>query len=161
MGQQASRVIAASSAEVWAVVSDITRIGERSTETYLCEWDEGQQPGLGATCTGYNRYGEIEWSNRATITEWVPESRLTWDVSLMGPMAERFGTDAVTRWGFVIEPIETGVRLVEATEDMRPDDLRALAVKHLPPEVGADRLQRNYETMEATLDAIAEVCERR
>ncbi|MDG2112640.1 MAG: SRPBCC family protein, partial [Actinomycetota bacterium] len=57
MGQQSRRDVAASPEAVWAVVSDITRIGEWSTETYLCEWDEGQQPGLGATFTGHNRYG--------------------------------------------------------------------------------------------------------
>ena len=97
MGQQLSREIAASPEAVWEVVSDITRIGEWSTETNRCEWDEGQEPGLDATFMGYYRYDKVEWSNQAVITEWVPNERLTWDVRLLGPMADRFGTDPVTR----------------------------------------------------------------
>jgi hypothetical protein len=46
---------------------------------------------------GYYRYDKVEWSNQAVITEWVPNERLTWDVRLLGPMADRFGTDPVTR----------------------------------------------------------------
>ncbi|MFT7647520.1 MAG: hypothetical protein ACI8Y4_002269 [Candidatus Poriferisodalaceae bacterium] len=39
---------------------------------------------------------------------------------------------------------------------MRPDGLESLGAKFLP-EI-PDRLKRNYETMEATLAAIARVC---
>lgn len=97
MGQQLSREIAANPEAVWEVVSDITHIGEWSTETIRCEWDEGQEPGLDATFMGYYRYDKVEWFNQAVITEWVPDERLTWDVRLLGPMADRFGTDPVTR----------------------------------------------------------------
>lgn len=157
MGQQVSRDIAATSETVWAAVSDVERIGEWSTETFRCEWDDGQVPGLGATFTGHNRYGELEWSNRGTITEWVPNERVAWDVFLIGPMADRFGSDAVTSWGFAIEPNDSGVRLVQYTEDMRSDELKAVGLKYLP-EI-ADRVQRNFETMEATLAAVAAACE--
>ena len=157
MGQQVSREISATPEEVWATVSDITRIGEWSTETFKCEWDEGQVPGLGATFAGHNRYGETEWVNQARIIEWVPNERIFWDVHLIGKTAEMFGSDAVTRWGFVIEPTGEGCRLVQVTEDMRPEGLKALGAKVLP-EI-ADRVKRNYETMEATLTAIASVCE--
>jgi len=157
MGQHLSREIGASPEMVWAVVSDITRMGEWSTETYLCEWDDGQQPGLGATFTGYNRHGDVEWSNQATIVEWSPNEKLTWDVRLTGPLAERFGTDPVTRWGFNIESRNGGVSLVQITEDMRGEDLKAMGRRALPDI--ADRVKRNYETMEATLAAIARECE--
>lgn len=157
MGQQLSRDIAASPSAVWEMVSDITRIGEWSTETFKCEWDEGQEPGVGATFTGYNHYGDVEWVNQAKITEWVPNERITWGVHLTGPLADKFGTDAVTRWGFVIEPTDEGCRLLQVTEDMRPDGLKTLGAKFLP-EI-ADREQRNYDTMNATLDAIAAACQ--
>ncbi len=157
MGQQVSREIAASPETVWSVVSDITRMGDWSTETFRCEWDEGQEPGLGATFSGHNRYGDVEWSNQATITEWAPSERLTWEIYLEGRMAEKFGTGPMTRWGFVIEPSGEGTRLVQVTEDMRPDALKELGAKFLP-EI-ADRVKRNYETMEATLSAIAGACE--
>lgn len=157
MGQRVSRDIAASPEAVWEVVSDITRIGDWSTETYKCEWDEGQEPGVGATFMGYNRYGEAEWSNRARITEWVPNERLTWGVHLTERLAEMFGTDAVTSWGFEIEPTDSGSRLTQVAEDMRPDGLKKLGEKFIP-EI-ADRVKRNEETMEATLAAIAQACE--
>ncbi|MEM7091695.1 MAG: SRPBCC family protein [Actinomycetota bacterium] len=159
------REIHASAEMVWGVVSDITRMGEWSAETYRCEWNEGQSPGLGATFTGYNRYGEVEWSNQATICEWVPGERLAWEVRVTGRAAERFGSGPLTRWGFAIEGGGSGgdtgddtVVLVQTAEDMRPDDLKAYGAKLLP-EI-ADRVKRNTETMEATLAAIAEECGR-
>jgi len=89
-------------------------------------------------------------------TGWMGEEHDAFGFDLW-PMAERFGTDPVTRWGFVIEPTDDGTtRLVQVTDDMRSDDLKALGAKYLP-EI-ADRVQRNYETMEATLAAIAREC---
>ena len=153
MGQRVSRDISASPQQVWELVSDITRIGDWSTETYKCEWDEGQAPGIGATFTGHNRYGDVEWSNQGRIVEWVPDQQVTWDVHLTGPAADRFGSDAVTRWGFAIEATDGGSRLTEIAEDMRSDDLKRVGERFLPDI--ADRDKRNVETMEATLAAIA------
>ena len=157
MTQTVSRDIAASPEAVWELVSDITRIGDWSPECYRCEWDAGQVPGLGATFTGYNRFGDTEWSNRSTIVEWVPLERVAWEVRLTGRAAEKFGSNAATRWGFTIERIVTGARLSQVTDDMRSEELKAVGAKFLP-EI-PDRAQRNLETMEATLAAIAADCE--
>lgn len=157
MTQTVSRDIAASPEVVWELVSDITRIGDWSPECYRCEWDAGQVPGLGATFTGYNRFGDKEWSNQSTIVEWAPLERVAWEVRLTGRAAEKFGSGAATRWGFTIERIETGTRLSQATDDMRSEELKAVGAKFLP-EI-PDRAQRNFETMEATLAAIAADCE--
>jgi hypothetical protein len=157
MTQRVSQDIAASPEVVWELVSDITRIGDWSTECYRCEWDAGQVPGLGATFTGHNRFGDKEWSNQSTIVEWVRSERVAWEVRLTGRAAEKFGSDAVTRWGFIIEGTETGTRLSQVTDDMRPEELKVMGAKFLP-EI-PDRAQRNLETMEATLAAIAADCE--
>lgn len=157
MTQKVSRDIAASPEAVWDVVSDITRIGDWSPECYRCEWDAGQVPGSGATFTGHNRFGDKEWSNQSTIVEWVRPERVTWEVRLTGRTAELFGGGVATRWGFTIEAIETGARLTQVTEDLRSEELKAAGAKFLP-EI-ADRSQRNLETMEATLAAIAADCE--
>ena len=157
MTQMASRDIAASPEAVWELVSNITRIGDWSPECYRCEWDPGKAPGLGATFTGYNRFGDTEWSNQSTIVEWVRLERVAWEVRLTARAAEKFGGDPVTRWGFTVERIGTGVRLTQVTDDMRSEGLKAFGAKFLPAI--ADRAQRNLETMEATRAAIAADCE--
>jgi len=113
--------------------------------------------GLGATFTGHNRFGDKEWSNQSTIVEWVRLEHVAWEVRLTGRAAEKFGSGAATRWGFTIERIGTGTRLSQATDDMRSDELKDMGAKFLP-EI-SDRVQRNLETMEATLAAIAADCE--
>jgi hypothetical protein len=75
----------------WGAVSDITRIGEWSTECYRCEWDSDREPGVGSTFTGYYRLDDKEWSNEAAVVEWVPEQRVVWEVRLIGRARELFG----------------------------------------------------------------------
>ena len=142
---------------VWEVVSDITRLGEWSPECQRCEWDSGQEPGLGATFTGHNRLGDIDWSNQSTVVEWEPQRKLTWEVRLTGPGRDMFGDDPFSRWGFSIEPTTSGTRVTQTTEDLRSEELKKASLAFLP-EV-QDRQARNLETMAATLEALAQACE--
>ena len=44
-----SRDIAATAAQVYAAISDVTRMGEWSEECYACEWHQGfDRPVVGA-----------------------------------------------------------------------------------------------------------------
>ena len=157
MADSVFREIAASSDVVWSALSDITRMGEWSTECYRCEWDSDQVPGVGSTFTGYNRLGEREWSNQATVVEWVPEQRMVWEVRMVGRKRELFGDEPFSRWGFLIEPVEAGARVTETTEDLRTEEIKQRSLAFLP-EI-PDRRERNLETMAATLDALARACE--
>ncbi len=68
-----SREIAASPEQVYAAISDVTRMGEWSEECHACEWHEGYDgPVVGATFDGHNRNGEHEWTTQARVIEADP-----------------------------------------------------------------------------------------
>ncbi|MFT7598771.1 MAG: hypothetical protein ACI8TP_001695 [Acidimicrobiales bacterium] len=157
MTDRVVREMAARPDVVWAALSDITRLGEWSTECYRCDWNSDQAPGVGSTFTGYNRLGDKEWSNEATVTAWVPEQRLEWDVRMIGASRERFGDKPFSRWGFSIEPTDAGTRVTQTTEDLRTEEIKQRSLDFLP-EI-PDRRERNLETMAGTLDALARACE--
>lgn len=157
MTNRVVREIAVRPDVVWAALSDITQLGEWSTECYRCEWDSDQPPGVGSTFTGYNRLGDKEWSNEATVVEWVPGRRLVWEVRMVGRSRELFGDKPFSRWGFSIEPMDAGARVTQTTEDLRTEEIKQRSLAFLP-EI-PDRRQRNLETMAATLDALAQACE--
>lgn len=62
----------ASPAAIWALVSDVTRIGEFSPETFEAEWLDGATgPALGAHFRGHvkrNGIGPIYWTNCKVTT---------------------------------------------------------------------------------------------
>lgn len=61
MHGSASIAINASPDDVYAVLSDVTRMGDLSPECYKCEWNGGSAEAVtGATFTGHNRLGERE-----------------------------------------------------------------------------------------------------
>ena len=60
--------IEASPERVYNLVSDITRMGEWSPETYSCAWIDGATgPQVGARFTGRNRRGLLRWSNTPEV----------------------------------------------------------------------------------------------
>ena len=157
MTASVTREIAATPGVIWAVVSDITRMGQWSSECYDCQWDSDHEPGVGATFTGHNRLGDKEWSNHATVVEWSPPEQLVWEVRLAGQARDLFGDDPFARWEFSIAQKDAGSLLTQTTEDLRSDKLVAASLAFLPDV--PDRRQRNLDMMATTLAAIAEACE--
>lgn len=144
-----SREIDAPAAEVWAVLTDITRMGELSPETVETSWNEGfSEMALGARWTGRNVNGDNQWSTEAEITEFVDGQRFVFDCDWSGYV---FAT-----WGYEVIPTETGCTVTEFTTDHRSDDVKAGSVKISGI---VDRDARNAETMAATLNRLAEICE--
>ena len=73
MEGQATIHINATPDTVFALVSDVTRMGEWSPETIHCEWVEGATgPAVGAKFKGTNKLGFYKWSTTPTITELSP-----------------------------------------------------------------------------------------
>ncbi len=86
--------IAAPPTAVWALVAEVTRMGEWSPECVRAEWHDGSdRPAAGALFVGHNRAGTFEWSVPSQVTECVegsvfafvapaemdpPEQRTTW-----------------------------------------------------------------------------------
>jgi uncharacterized protein YndB with AHSA1/START domain len=100
--------IEASPEQVWALVSDVTRIGEFSPETFEARWTRGATgPAVGASFKGHvkrNGVGPTYWSP-CQVTACVTNEVFEFAV----------GTDAVTfnNWGYRLEPDGAGTRVTE------------------------------------------------
>jgi uncharacterized protein YndB with AHSA1/START domain len=140
-----SRDIAATSEEVYAAISDVTRMGEWSEECHACEWHEGVDgPAVGATFDGHNRNGDHEWTSQGKVIEADPGRAFTFECSMFD---FHFST-----WGYRIEPTATGCRVTEWSEDLRPESVLALSKEMSGVD---DRGARNRQTMSGTLDRLA------
>ena len=80
-----SREIAASPEEVYAAISDVTRMGESSEECYACEWHPGiGGRAVGATFDGHNRHGAHEWTTQGKIIAADPGRAFAFECSMFG-----------------------------------------------------------------------------
>lgn len=142
---EVSRDISASSHEVYAAISDVTRMGEWSQECYACEWHPGfDKSVVGASFDGHNRHGEHQWTTQGKVIEADPGRAFAFECSMMD---FHYAT-----WGYRIEPTETGCRVTEWTQDLRPES----ALEFSKQISGIDdRRSRNRETMGHTLERIA------
>ena len=93
---------------VWALVSDVTRIGEFSPETFEAEWLDGATgPAVGARFRGHvkrNGKGPIYWSE-CTVTVCEPRTEFTFDVMTGGKV--------VNTWGYRLRATDAGTEVTE------------------------------------------------
>jgi hypothetical protein len=103
----ASVVIAASPAELYDMVSDITRMGEWSPVCKACWWDEGVDgPAVGAWFTGRNESPERDpWETKSQVVAAEPGKEFAFAV----------GGDW-TRWGYTFTPADGGTEVTESWE---------------------------------------------
>jgi uncharacterized protein YndB with AHSA1/START domain len=140
-----SRDIAAPPDLVYAAISDVTRMGEWSEECHDCEWHEGHGgPAVGASFDGHNRHGEHEWVTQAKVIEAEPGRAFAFECSMM---EFHYST-----WGYRIEPTESGCRVTEWSEDLRPESALEFSKKLSGVD---DRTERNRQTMSTTLERLA------
>ncbi len=140
-----ARDIAASPEQVYAAISDVTRMGEWSEECHACQWHEGYDgPVVGATFDGHNRNGEHEWTTQGRVIEADPGRAFAFACSMMD---FHFST-----WGYRIDPIESGSRVTEWSEDLRPESVMEFSRQTSGVD---DRTERNRTTMSATLARLA------
>lgn len=133
--------------EVWAVVTDLPRMGEFSPENVGGEWVKGSTgPALGARFRGVNRKGTSKrWTTNVLVVEFEPERLFTFDVH------SQIGL-RVSRWSYVITPTATGCVLTENWYRVG----NKFVQRYLGPKVTgqADRPGFNTFSIEHTLDAI-------
>ena len=142
--------MAAPPAVVWDLVSDVTRIGEFSPETFEAEWIRGATgPAVGAQFKGHvkrNGVGPTYWT-LCTVSVCEPERAFEWAV----------GNDAVTanNWGYRLEPDGDGTLVTEyfRIEPNLPMRLYWLLL-------GPLRGRTNENGMRTTLERMREVVER-
>ena len=110
----ASIDIAAPPDDVYALVSDITRMGEWSPECYRCTWTKGAAgPAVGARFKAKNKGGRgPSWFNTPEVTVAEPGREFAFNRS--GP-----GIGSYT-WRYVLEPTPSGTKLTESFDAERP-----------------------------------------
>ena len=144
-----ARDIAAPPNVVYDAISDVTRMGEWSEECYSCEWHAGfDRADVGAIFDGHNRNGEHEWTSQGKIVEAERGRSFVFECSMFD---FHFST-----WGYRIEPTESGCRVIEWSEDLRPESAMEFSKKMSGID---DRAERNRQTISGTLDRLAAAVE--
>ena len=141
--------INASPAEVWDLVTDITRIGEFSPETFEAKWRRGYDHAeVGAKFKGHvkrNGVGPTYWSG-CTVTKCETEKVFEFAV----------GTDdlAVNNWGYRLQAQNEGTLV---TEYFRLET--ALPMRVYWTLLGGLRKRTNERGMRTTLERMKKVLE--
>lgn len=143
-----SIVIACSPDDLYAMVSDVTRMGEWSPVCTGCWWD-GAERGVGAWFTGRNELPERVWETRSQVVAAEPGREFAFTV----------GGDRV-RWGYTFEPVEGGTLLTESWEFLSAGR-KAFDERYgadAPAEV-ARRVELAHTGIPATLASIKQAAE--
>lgn len=144
-----TREIAASPDEVWALVSDLPRMGEWSPENQGGSWVGGATgPAAGARFKGRNRNGRRSWSTTCRVTDCDPGHLFAFEVT-SGPVP-------VSRWEYRIDATDGGCRVTESVVDRRPRWFVTVAAVATGVR---DRVEHNTATMTETLDRLAATAE--
>src|SRR5687767_12902366 len=106
---EASIDIAATPGAVWALLSDIPRMGQWSPVCRRCDYLDGAaSPSPGTRFVGHNRQAGARWSRTCVITVCAPERELAFHTLFR---------DAIgTRWRYRLEPTAGGTHLTEDYE---------------------------------------------
>ena len=146
---EVERKIAASPEVVWALVSDLPRMGEWSPENTGGEWTKGATgPEVGAKFKGRNQAGSTTWSTVSTVTAAAPGERFAFSVAA-GPFK-------IADWAFAIEPTAGGCRVTQSWIDQRGWLMKTIGTKASGVD---DRAEFSRQSMEQTLAGVAAAAE--
>lgn len=144
-----TREIAAPAEHVWALVSDITRMGEWSPENEGGKWLKGATEARpGAKFRGTNRSGKRTWSTLATVMDAEPGRSFSFRVTASGLK--------VADWAYAFEPTAMGCRVTESWTDRRGRLVVAVGKRRTGVD---DRAAFNRAGMEQTLERLATAAE--
>ena len=150
LGDEVTVWMDAPPAEVWALVSDVTRIGEFSPETFEAKWTRGATgPEVGAYFAGHvkrNGVGPTYWSG-CKVTKCEPERLFEFSV----------GTDKVTvnNWGYRLSPRDGGTDVTEYFRLEANAFTKAywLVLGKLRGRTNRDGMRTTLERMKAVVEA--------
>jgi hypothetical protein len=130
--------------KIWDLVSDVTKIGRYSPETFEAEWVDGATgPAVGAKFRGHvkrNGKGPIYWTTCTVITS-VPGKEFSFGVG---------ATDKpLNVWGYKLEPSGDGTDVTESFQ-LTPTAL----LRFYWAVLGWARGKTNREGMRTTLEKI-------
>ena len=134
----------ASSDQIWDLVSDVTKIGRYSPETFEAEWLDGATgPAVGARFRGHvkrNGWGPTYWTT-CTVTKCEPGRNFAFGVG----SADK----PLNVWSYRLEPSGEGTDVTESFE-LSP----VLPLRIYWAVLGWARGRTNREGMQATLERI-------
>lgn len=143
------QAVAAPPEVVWALISDITRMGEWSPESTGGSWVKGATgPAVGARFKGTNRNGKKSWSTICRVVACEPGRTFRFAVSSGGAK--------VATWGYDIEPTDGGCVVTETWTDDRGFLVKALGK---PVSGVAERVEHNRAGMVETLKRLGAAAE--
>jgi uncharacterized protein YndB with AHSA1/START domain len=136
--------MAAPADRIWDLLSDVTKIGRYSPETFEAEWLDGATgPAVGAKFRGHvkrNEKGPTYWTT-CTVRECVPGKSFTFGV---GPKDKPLNI-----WGYKLEPSGDGT---DVTESFQLADTAAFRLYWAV--LGRFRGRRNHNDMLRTLERV-------
>jgi uncharacterized protein YndB with AHSA1/START domain len=139
------RAIAAPAERVFALLTDLSRMGEWSPENVGGRWIKGATgPALGARFRGRNRNGWRSWSTTCVVTGFEAPTRFAFEVQA--------GPASVSSWEYQITPTPAGCTVTETWTDRR----NPIFAKFAGLVTGvADRPSFTMTSMETTLERLA------
>jgi hypothetical protein len=96
-------VVAREPAELYDMVSDVTRMGDWSPVCKACWWDEGDTARVGAWFTGRNELPDRTWETRSEVVVADRAREFAFVVSATG-----------TRWGYQFRAVDDGTLVTES-----------------------------------------------
>lgn len=137
---------------VYMLVSDVTRMGEWSPETYKCRWlDAEGGPRVGARFKAHNRHGRARWSNTCEVVAAEPGREFAF-------RRTAFASGTVV-WRYRLEPDGEATQVSESYEVVKPVQAFANWLQGLLLGVD-DRDADLVAGMRATLERLKQVAER-
>jgi uncharacterized protein YndB with AHSA1/START domain len=143
MAVTVSKTIGAPPETVFALVSDVTRMGEWSPETTKVTWvGEVSTPTVGTRFKGSNAIGKVRWSTKPTITSIVPGQEFTFKVP------GKSGAE----WTYRFESVDGGTLV---TESVRQERRSPFPIRFLQRRAGVtDRAEHLRAGMTTTLERL-------
>lgn len=146
-----SVVIGRSPDELYALISDITKMGDWSPVCKACWWEGRDGPRVGAIFSGRNELGERIWETKSEVVAADPGKEFAWAVAEPPTRA---------RWGYTFKAVDGGTELTETWE--LPPEGQALFNEWFPND-GAAQIQTHADAAEKgipeTLAAIKKAAE--
>jgi uncharacterized protein YndB with AHSA1/START domain len=103
--------------QLYAMVSDLPRMGEWSPECTRVTWSSGTTDAVpGARFIGHNRAGAVRWFTQGEVVHADPGRRFSFRI--------HFGPIPISLWTYTFLATETGCEVTESWTDHRPKPLR-------------------------------------
>jgi hypothetical protein len=102
-----SIVINRSPEEIYALISDVTNMGDWSPMCKACSWNDADGPRVGAMFTGLNEAGDRSWETQSEILVADAGKEFAWVVAVPPTRA---------RWGYTLKEVGGGTEVTETWE---------------------------------------------